>query len=64
MTTINITHTGLELVSGKYFAYADNCQFEITHKVHMDWSFKLQSGYSIEIEQDAFDDMDCEKYTY
>lgn len=61
--SISISHTGLEIVSGKYYAYHDFGQFEITHeqKLKLDW--KLRKG-SITMSMTDYNAMICEKIIY
>jgi len=61
--SISISHTGLEIVSGKYYAYHNLGQFEITHaqKLNLDWD--LRTG-SITMSMKDHNAMTCEKIIY
>lgn len=59
-----ITHTGLEIVSRKYYAYFDGGQFEISQqaKMNIDWALSQTGRYVV--TKQWFDLFDGEKYEY
>lgn len=59
-----ITHTGIEIASGKIFAYFEGGQFEITQqaKINIDWKLKTGNGYHV--SRQWFDLFNGEKYEY
>lgn len=61
---IKIIKTGYEVVSGKSFAYCENCQFEISNEDRIDWGFRILQGEELFISKAWFDGFGGEKYEY
>lgn len=59
-----ITHTGLEITSGKFFAYFVGGQFEITKQGQMNIDLALSTGNGYRVSRQWFDMFTGEKYEH